>query len=53
MADRRVLTEKRIGVLMGGQSSEREVSLRTGERKEIAPGQKIRLGAFELSVVAS
>ncbi len=31
MADRRVLTEKRIGVLMGGQSSEREVSLRTGQ----------------------
>ena len=31
MADRRVLTDKRIGVLMGGQSSEREVSLRTGQ----------------------
>jgi len=31
MADRRVLTERRIGVLMGGQSSEREVSLRTGQ----------------------
>lgn len=31
MSDRRVLTEKRIGVLMGGQSSEREVSLRTGQ----------------------
>lgn len=30
MADRRVLTEKRIGVLMGGQSSERDISLRTG-----------------------
>lgn len=31
MANRRVLTQKRIGVLMGGQSSEREVSLRTGQ----------------------
>lgn len=31
MADRRVLTDKRIGVLMGGQSSERDVSLRTGQ----------------------
>lgn len=31
MANRRVLTGKRIGVLMGGQSSEREVSLRTGK----------------------
>lgn len=28
---RRPLTRKRIGVLMGGQSSEREVSLRTGQ----------------------
>ena len=31
MADRQVLTRKRIGVLMGGQSSEREISLRTGQ----------------------
>ncbi|MEQ1793349.1 MAG: D-alanine--D-alanine ligase [Nitrospira sp.] len=31
MADRQVLTSKRIGVLMGGQSSEREISLRTGQ----------------------
>lgn len=30
MADRPLLTNVRIGVLMGGQSSEREVSLRTG-----------------------
>jgi D-alanine-D-alanine ligase len=30
MAERARLTEHRIGVLMGGQSSEREVSLRTG-----------------------
>jgi D-alanine-D-alanine ligase len=30
MANRRVLTKKQIGVLMGGQSSEREISLRTG-----------------------
>jgi D-alanine-D-alanine ligase len=30
MADRPLLTQARIGVLMGGQSSERDVSLRTG-----------------------
>ncbi len=30
MADRSLLTKARIGVLMGGQSSERDVSLRTG-----------------------
>jgi D-alanine-D-alanine ligase len=30
MADRSLLTTARIGVLMGGQSSERDVSLRTG-----------------------
>lgn len=30
MTDRSLLTEARIGVLMGGQSSERDVSLRTG-----------------------
>jgi D-alanine-D-alanine ligase len=30
MTERRRLTQARIGVLMGGQSSEREVSLRTG-----------------------
>jgi len=30
MAKRSLLTEVRVGVLMGGQSSEREVSLRTG-----------------------
>lgn len=30
MTGRRLLTHARIGVLMGGQSSEREVSLRTG-----------------------
>jgi len=30
MADRSQLTKARIGVLMGGQSSERDVSLRTG-----------------------
>jgi D-alanine-D-alanine ligase len=30
MKDRPLLTQARIGVLMGGQSSEREVSLRTG-----------------------
>lgn len=30
MAQRPLLTQARIGVLMGGQSSEREVSLRTG-----------------------
>ncbi|HEY6083859.1 MAG TPA: D-alanine--D-alanine ligase [Nitrospira sp.] len=30
MTDRPLLTRARIGVLMGGQSSEREVSLRTG-----------------------
>lgn len=30
MGDRPLLTSARIGVLMGGQSSEREVSLRTG-----------------------
>jgi D-alanine-D-alanine ligase len=30
MADRSLLTQARIGVLMGGRSSERDVSLRTG-----------------------
>jgi D-alanine-D-alanine ligase len=30
MAEKRLITQARIGVLMGGQSSEREVSLRTG-----------------------
>ena len=30
MAERPLLTSARIGVLMGGQSSERDVSLRTG-----------------------
>lgn len=30
MADRPLVTQARIGVLMGGQSSERDVSLRTG-----------------------
>ena len=30
MAERPLLTQARIGVLMGGQSSEREVSLKTG-----------------------
>jgi D-alanine-D-alanine ligase len=30
MSERPLLTQSRIGVLMGGQSSEREVSLRTG-----------------------
>src|SRR5262245_39329270 len=30
MTDRPLLTQARIGVLMGGQSSERDVSLRTG-----------------------
>lgn len=30
MPDRPLLTKARIGVLMGGRSSEREVSLRTG-----------------------
>ncbi|MFO0705690.1 MAG: D-alanine--D-alanine ligase [Nitrospira sp.] len=31
MAERKILTEARIGVLMGGQSTERDVSLRTGQ----------------------
>ena len=31
MTERKPLTRSKIGVLMGGQSSEREVSLKTGE----------------------
>ena len=31
VVERKLLTRSKIGVLMGGQSSEREVSLKTGE----------------------
>ena len=31
VTERKPLTRSKIGVLMGGQSSEREVSLKTGE----------------------
>ena len=40
VTERKPLTRSKIGVLMGGRSSEREVSLKTGEVRVSLAGAK-------------